>query len=197
MPGCSNCTGNLCKDNNCTRKQSGGLKKTFYLANRCEVLEYVLDPDTKVITDITFVAGAGWYKVTTIKDTSSAVEDLVAGVLTFNQTVTLTITNFTNNADNAVAWMEAKQFAENWINAEDGIILLAELRSPSLPAATYVLYGQRSWFRNYSGSKNYWCSYWRSSCNYFNFHCWRRSVSFYSRSCLCRYFTFSMLLRLY
>lgn len=144
MPGCSNCTGNLCKDNNCTRKQSGGLKKTFYLANRCEVLEYVLDPDTKVITDITFVAGAGWYKVTTIKDTSSAVEDLVAGVLTFNQTVTLTITNFTNNADNAVAWMEAKQFAENWINAEDGIILLAELRSPSLPAATYVLYGQEA-----------------------------------------------------
>ncbi|RTL04044.1 hypothetical protein EKK58_11320 [Candidatus Dependentiae bacterium] len=144
MPGCSNCTGNKCKDNNCTRKQSGGLKKTFYLANRCEVESYDKDPITGVITGINFIAGGGWYKVTTIKDTSSAVEDLVAGVLTYNQTVTLTITNFSNNADNAVAWMEAKQFTENWVNAEDGIILLAELRSPALPTATYVLYGQEA-----------------------------------------------------
>ena len=124
---CSNCVSTGGKKENCNYKVSGGNKKVLYFANRCDIDTISIDTDG-IVDDITLVGGASFYSVVAQKDTLTWTESATFPNKFITQTVVFNVTQLSDNADKNIAYQEASEFAQEFINADGEYVFIIQTR---------------------------------------------------------------------
>lgn len=128
MPICSKCSTLAGFATSCDVKQPGGHYNVFSIIPACWLEDVTKDVNgviTAVDLDTTNNPTAVQFQVEANKDTVVITEDLVLPNLFYNQTITFTISNYSDNVDKETAAQEQATFLKYLSNTSEGFVVVA------------------------------------------------------------------------
>ena len=125
---CDDCAASAGKTELCGRAISGGNKRVFYFANRCDINEIGIEDGTNIITQLEMKTGKGFFQVTSSKNTLTWTEDLTLPNGFLTQTLVFNISQLSNDTDLNQAYQDALDFAQQFISSSSEYIFLIQTR---------------------------------------------------------------------